>query len=414
MRDPAETTMTGDDPLKRDTTVLLASRAFNHLCGLVSHMIVARTLAIGFIGVYNFSLSVAQSLLVVSAVDANWLLSRQVARHPEQKDLALSRLLAFRGLLAPVFFVAIAIAGYLSPRGVWAVVVAVAAMKWLETLGGTFYAYLFGLRKIVQQAAIASSSQALFLLLLAAAMTSFPDIRSLVGAHAVRAALAAGGCLLVVYGLGRTRPRLAWPRELVRPTLPLAAIGFLGLATRQIDTLVIGWLLSYGDVGRYRLAMTVINAGGIVPSSFGQSAYARLAADQTTSKPLLRRLLLALLLLGGSAAALAYLLAWPICGLLFGPVGAEVAPVLRVAVPLIVIGFVADFLSIAFRALAREKTLLRLRLASFVAALALTCALVPAFGVPGAIWARIGSGALQIALFWRSIATSPEAPAKKG
>ena len=108
-----------------------------------------------------------------------------------------------------------------------------------------------------------------------------------------------------------------------------------------------------------------------------------------------------MIVLGGLVMAITSWFSGPVTKLLYGPLGPEVEPILRLAVGLFPLQFAAVFLALALQAIRRERVVLIIFGLGAAAGLALELVLVPSFGVTGAVAARLIMASAQLAvLLW--------------
>src|SRR5207249_2751000 len=88
----------------------------------------------------------------------------------------------------------------------------------------------------------------------------------------------------------------------------------------------------------------------------------------------------------------------PLARLMYGPAAPAVLPVLRALAPLVPAQFLALFLAAALAALGREKSTLRVLMASVSGGLLADLLLIPTFGARGAAWGLLTGTLIQCVL----------------
>jgi O-antigen/teichoic acid export membrane protein len=102
------------------------------------------------------------------------------------------------------------------------------------------------------------------------------------------------------------------------------------------------------------------------------------------------------------ASLVAWFLADQLAAILYGQIGATVAPIIRALAIVFPLGFMAFFLSLVLQALYEEAHVLRTLFLVTVANLAANWILVPRIGATGAAYAQILSTSLQLVILaWR-------------
>ena len=388
--------------LARDTALLLAAQVYYRAGGFVVLMVLSRTLAGTDLGVYLFALASAEAFVVVASFALDRVLMRRVAVAPECAARAISAVMGFRIAASPVYLASILAVAWFSDWTIWPVMVVVAAITLGECVYLSFSCLFLAVDRVDLSVKIGVTIQTLFLAVVVVAMWQTPSVETFLVVCGVRvvALIGAGAAVssrnVATVGLG-------WDGSLIREAIPFALLAFVMVIQDRADVLVVGWFTDYGEVARYSLALRAVVASLFLPLAVGQVWYPHLArlGPGPDSGRVIRRGVALLLLLG--CAVMVGVGAWlgPVTTLLYGPLGPEVEPVLRLALPLFPLQFAAVFLGLALQAISRERTVLIIFALGAALGLALELVLVPRIGVTGAVAGRLAVAAGQLAvLMW--------------
>jgi O-antigen/teichoic acid export membrane protein len=387
----------GKHDLHRDSLLLMGAQVLYKLSGVVVLLILSRTLSAESIGVFFFAVAFAQAFQVAASFNLNPVMMRRVAATPGDAGRHLGALLGFLAVSGPIYLFLVSGAALLLRAEIWQLVLAVALYKFLESVSAAVTSFFMAMKRATYQVAIGISVQLVFVAIFIGAMLTAPSLHALVATHAVRAALLAGVALLVAH-TRLCKLRLGWDRSLVRQAPAFILLSLMARMEGQLDDIVLGFLTEYETVGHYHLALNVVLAAYFITFAMGQAYYPRLA--ELGPGPESRRVLMSgirqLAALGLIGAGAIYLLAAPLAALLFGPLGDEVAPLLRAAAALLPMGLVSTFIVTSLPALHLERSALLVAAVGTVVALAALVVLIPLFGAHGAVYARLGAAAVQV------------------
>ncbi len=389
----------GQSRLRRAALLLIGAQTFYRLTGLVLLVVLSRFLPANEVGVYFFALSLAESLLLVASLNLEPVLMRRVAAEPEARQRHLGGVLGFRLASGPFYLVIVTIAAAAFAGTIWPVIAFVALFVLLESLYFVFGSLFVALEKVRYNVSIGVPVQALFLAVFLLGMLWSPSLEVVLGANLLRSV-----CLIVAAAIVTHRLvcplRVAWDRSLFREGAPFFLLMLVATLGSRVDTLMLGFLTTYETVGHYNLALRIVVAAQFVPAAVATVLFPRLAAEGLTAANH-RRLWRGGGLLLGAAVLMAGAVnvgAAPLTTVLYGPLAVAVAPILEPLSLLLPLGFLRLFLMSALQALHQERRVLKaLALGSGVGLLA-NAALIPVFGVLGAVYAQLVSAFLQLAI----------------
>ena len=194
--------------------------------------------------------------------------------------------------------------------------------------------------------------------------------------------------------------RFSWDPTLLKEGIPFLFLSSMRLLRQNADSLLIGLLVDYQAVGYYQLAFKLVNAVSFIPAAIGSAFFPQLAADglnQTNRRTLISvaKLLLAL---GLAGTALTLLVINPFTRILYGPLGPQVAPLLRLLALIFPILFLDRFLASTLEALGGEGRVLAATIVALLVSLAANALLILHWGVAGAAWAYLIATASRLAI----------------
>jgi O-antigen/teichoic acid export membrane protein len=395
--------------LTRSTALLLAAQLYYRAGGFVVFMILSRTIAAADLGLYLLALACSEALVVVASLSLDPVLMRRVAVDPSTTAATVSSAIGSRLALAPVYLGAVAAVAWVIDPASLPVMLAVAALTVADSFYLSFSALFVAVDRVGLTVGIGVVVQTAYLVAAAAALWAAPSLSTFLAVCGLRA------LALLVAGPTIARRKVArfsvgWDGSLLREAVPFALLTLAMVAQDRTDVMVLGWLTGYEEVARYGLALRVVVVSMCLPLAASQVMYPSLArpGPGTDRRRTVGRTLAWLVVLGGAIAGVAGGWSRAIAGLLYGPLAATVAPVLRAAAPLIALQFAIIVLTVALQALGRERGVLAIVACAAATGLGLELALVPTMGVFGAVIARLTAAIGQLLVLvwatWRATA----------
>ena len=399
-----------------NTLVPFAANLIGRALAFVPAVVMARTLGPEGTGAYAFVVNLWLYASIVSDFGLGTWLTREVARRPQDAaalvrlSLGLRLVLSALGALALVG-VSGAYAG-LGIGGVDAEVVGTAALLGVGLLPGAASAAgtaLFQAReRFVLPALVQLLSGALTAAVAAAVLLAGHGIVALgcvsLGANLLTATIFAFAARQIAPLSVALRP--AAQRALARETLPLMLNGLLNNVFFRFDIQV---LQSQGSavVGNYANAYKVIDAAGVIPSSFVLALFPQLSRRAAGQGGLLTAYALAAKLLIAAALVLAgglTLLAEPLTKLAWGP---EFVPhsarALQILVWFLPLSFFNGLTQYVLIALGRQASITRAFALAAVFNVGANVLLVPLFGYVAAAAITIATEVVLLIPFLRAL-----------
>ena len=400
-----------------NTLVPFAATLVGRVLALVPAVVMARTLGPEGTGAYAFVVNLWLYASVVSDFGLGTWLTREIARRPEDGPslvrLSLGLRLALSALCATGLVMVTAAYALLGIGGVGTEVVATAALLGLGLLPGAFSAAGTALFSAHERMVFPALVQ-----LVGGAVTAGLASAVLLAGHGIVAlgwvSLAVNCIAAAVFTLAASSRyvplgaviRPAEQSRLARETLPLMLNGLLNNVFFRFDIQV---LQSRGSavVGNYANAYKVIDAAGVIPSSFVLALFPQLSRRASSGAGLLRTYALAARLLIGTAlflAAALTLLAVPLTRLAWGD---EFLPDSAIALQILVWFFPLSF----FNGLTQYVLIALGRQAAITRAFALAAAfnvianllLVPYFSFKAAALITIATEIVLLVPFLRAL-----------
>ncbi|MEN3279599.1 MAG: hypothetical protein V7607_739 [Solirubrobacteraceae bacterium] len=383
----------------RSAVILSVRRGGFLVLSALSAAVLARELGLEGFGRWSAAFAFFQLLVAATDFGFSLVLGRDLSTEPSRRGRLLSAAVRAQSILAlslaVVLLVAAVASGVHSERGQ-----ALAALSPALALSG-----LVGFR------------QAFLVLYRTATLGAIDLATNAVAALAViGVALAGGGVFgvalatslgwsantIAVYVTGR---RLMPPapatrddrRALVRSALPLGAASLLASVYFTIDLVVLGWLVSAHEVGRYAAAVKLLTLLVTVPSLITVAALPGLsarAADRDELSRLAARIWHWLIAAGLPLCVATAIFAGPIVSVAFGPQYASSASVIRVLALAAALALATNVLG----TLLTSQGLARPMLVQNTLALALNVGgnvvLAPRYGVIASAWLTVATEAL--------------------
>ena len=392
-----------DKRLGRDTAAVLTAHAFYKLSGFVLLMVLARRLGAQEIGAFFFAVAFAESFVVLGNFGMNSVMARRVAANPQDAASHFAPLLAFRLASAPVYLAIVVLLATAFTKASLPLIVAAAVTTLFEDFYFSFGALFLALRKALYNVSLGITIHTAYVIAFLSGMWLAPSLAMLLGVTIFRSVLLLlAGTLITRSKLFPLRPK--WDTAVVKSALPFVLIAALHILRDQIGTLVLGTRAGYDDVAHFNLAWRLVASSYFVPTAVCAVFVPLLTAHGLTEHN--RRIMTRAAFGVASAGVIIGLIAWffadLLAALLYGPIGATVAPIMRTLAIVFPLGFMAFFLSLVLQALYEEAHVLRTLFIVTVANLAANWILVPRIGAAGAAYAQILSTSLQLVILaWR-------------
>jgi O-antigen/teichoic acid export membrane protein len=388
-----------DNTLGRDYTIYFGAQSFYRITGIVILMVISRRLTEEEIGIYFFALALSEMFTILASFNLEPVLMRRVAVHPEYAGESLSYILGFRVASSLTYLLCVVIAASLLKSNLIGTIALVASFTLLENLYTVFGSLFLGLRRVLFNVAIGLIVQTFFLIIFLAGMWWAPSLGVLIGANLLRSLALLAAAVILTHR--RICPiTFVWRSEFIREGLPFLLVSLVGVAQGRIDSVLLGFFANYQTVGHYNLALRIIQGVAFVPAVFSQVFYPHLAAGRLNPQNR-RRLSFAVgsLITGGLALMVGVFLTAPILTRwLYGGLSHQVGPLLRPLALLFPLQFLATFLTAVLQALQAEKKAASALGFSAASGLMMNAALIPLFGVQGAIIAKLLATLIQVCI----------------
>ena len=396
--------------IRRDTVAIFAAQTFYRLSGFILLIVLSRQLGATDIGAFFFAVAFAESLIVVSHFGTSAIMARRVASSPGEAAGHFAPLLGFRLLSAPLYLITVVTAATLFTSAPPWLAASTALITLLEDIYFSFGSLFLALRKALYNVTLGISIHSAYIAVFLAGMWVAPSLGMLVGVTMFRAAcLLAAGVWVTRSRLFPIAARLDW--TVVRAGIPFVLIAALHVLRDQIGTLILGTMSTYAAVAHFNLAWRLVASSYFVPTAICAVIVPIITAGGLTdsNRRLIRRAAGGVTGAGLFGAAIAFFLARPLSGIMYGGLGETVAPTLEALAVVFPLGFLALFLALVLQALYEEAHVLRTLFLVTAVNLIANLFLVPRYGAQGAAYAQIASTGLQLAILAFRLRTLHEA-----
>ena len=328
---------------------------------------------------------------------------REIAADPGFLTRAVPTILTFRTLLALGLTLVVSGVAFLLLPFPDRSVLAVQALTLLAVGINPRWVHL-GFHRTTLAAVAATAGQGLMALLIIVLVRGPAEVAVVPGAQVAGDLLAAAILLVALRRLsGPLAIRLDW--SVLRPLLPrswhLVASALLGIVIYSAGLLFLRGFQDRSAAGHYAAAYTLvtffINVGGMYNLSLLPSL-TRLANDRARQHGLYHSALAHVFAAGFPAAIGGAVLAGAIVGLIYGSSYQASALPFALLIWSIPLNLVRDVSLMGLLSQGRERSVFRVTLLSAVLSVALSAALVPAFGLAGAAAATLGAEGVRMFL----------------
>ncbi|MGH9420183.1 MAG: oligosaccharide flippase family protein, partial [Thermoanaerobaculia bacterium] len=345
---------------RRDTVMMLAAQSFYRLSGFVLVMVLARALPPAEIGAFAFAMAFAESFVAIANFGMSAAMSRRVAADNATAAERFAEVLGFRAVSGFVYVAVVTTIAALFTSASWQIVLAATLIAFVEDTYYAFGSLFLALRKTVYNVTVGLIVQTTFITLFLVVMMTRPSLWALIAVNAVRVlSLLSIGTWITQSRLFRLK--LAWNNAAIRIAIPFVGMAVVNALRDQIGSLMLGVLANYDQVAYFNLVMRMSIASLSIPTAICAVLSPLVVAHGLSSENRKRLLKGAALILGaalvGSIAVT--VLSVPLARILYGPLAAQTAPLLRVLAWMFPLSFMALFCSLMLQALYREMHVLR-------------------------------------------------------
>jgi O-antigen/teichoic acid export membrane protein len=426
------TTELGDTPQPSETGVeargvavttaaLLFGRVLTLVAGIVTVGLVSHYLGLVDFGALTTAMAYAALFAVMTDLGLSTVVTREIARDPENEHHVLGTALGI-GLALALVAVALGLAlmtliygGHENTPTRQAIVILLVQVL-VAPFTGVARAFFIARQRgylIAAGDVTLSAGMAVLTGVVAAAHLGFRAVAiAMAGGYVLQAAVM--GAIAVRAG-ARARPARRGSWRLIGLALPLGGTLLLNYLYFRLDVLLLSWMKSDVAVGRYGLAYRVLEGLMVLPTYVMLALFPAIARSENDRPRLAATVGAALAGLEPAALGMAGLMAIfsrEIVVVLGGPKYAAAAPALAILAVALAISYLSGVYGNALMALGRQRTLLWLSFGPLVANLVFNLALIPAFSVNGAAIAVVVSeivGLFVIREYYVRIAGTPAA-----
>jgi stage V sporulation protein B len=358
-------------------------------------VLVGHALGAAALGVFSFGVSVARIFFASADLGVASHLTRIVSRDRAAATRVAPLFFGFRVAMIPLAVVITTVIGVTAGPGAAPVYSLVAIAIGSLTLQQLYEALLLSFQRtrtvailnVVGACCIAGAALVWFVI--GGSLTAFAIAYAVASVAALFAWHYAAGRDLKLSLHWRLAP--AEVRGELRHAWPIGLSNLLGIAALKSPVIVLGLLSTANDVGTFSAVDVFVTASAILQTAVSSATFPQLAAAHRSDHDRFRRwfwssnaLLLvagvivgaALVLFGADIASLAF------PGKDFSKIG-ELMPIIGLSTPALLL---VHHNIVVFAAVDKERANLLLMVGWFVAIIAFQAALVPSYGVVGAVW----------------------------
>jgi O-antigen/teichoic acid export membrane protein len=424
------TTELGDTPQRTDkevearrvavtTATLLIGRVLTLVAGIVTVGLASHYLGLVDFGALTTAMAYAALFAVVTDLGLSTVVTREIAREPQNEHHVLGTALGI-GLALALVAVALGLALmtliYGGPentptrQAIVILLVQVLAAPFTGVARAFFIARQRGYLIAAGDVTL-SAGMAVFTAVVATAHLGFRAVAVAIGGGYVLQAAIMGA--IAVRAGARARPVRRGSWRLIGLALPLGGTLLLNYLYFRLDVLLLSWLKSDVAVGRYGLAYRVLEGLMVLPTYVMLALFPAIARSENDRPRLAVIIGTALAALEPAAlgmAALVAIFSREIVVILGGQKYAAAAPALAILAVALAISYLAGVYGNALMALGRQRRLLWLSLGPLAANLVVNLALIPPLSVNGAAIAVVVSevvGLLVIRGYYVRVAGTP-------
>jgi O-antigen/teichoic acid export membrane protein len=279
--------------IAKNTSYLTLALIIQKIISFFYFILLARFLGLHALGQYYTAISFTTIFAILIDFGFNNVLTREVAKDQNKASSWLQNVIAMKLLMAlGTFALALAIAFFTYDRALFVLIIISACSMVLDSFTATFFSVSRGFHNLKYES-IASVLFQLIVLILGYSALSWGQPLSF-----LLSALVAASVFNFLYSAITVKKRLhlkispRWDKEKVKMLLsiswPFALYNALQKLFTYLDSLILGFISGYGQVGLYQIAFKLIFALQFLPMAFTASLYPAMSAYWHNNREQLR------------------------------------------------------------------------------------------------------------------------------
>lgn len=392
--------------IKKDFLLASSSHFFYKVVGYFILTILTRYLAKNEMGEFFFAASFAGFFAMISELGINSYLTRKIAREPERALDLMSEVLSLRVPLYAVYLLLLNGFAYLVKYDLFPIIFLTSIYIFFDQLYQCIGSLFLALKRVSYNVFAGVSTRILLVGFILIAVATKGNLKSIVICYI----LANFFLVLIAFALMRQKIGKIWlvwnpesAKTILKASLPFFVLGILSLIHFKIDSIMIGFFLTYSEVATYEAGYKLLEASRFIIIPIGMIFYPTFSGmagqkQWREIKRLFKKLLLILGAIGCFVTAVVGLTAGGIIPAVFGPKYDDSILILRIlilSVPFLYTGMVGALVA---KSILLEKKTIKIMMACVIANILLNSLAIPLWGSVGAAWTTLVTQALLA--FW--------------
>lgn len=373
----------------------------------------ARILGASEYGIFSYVLGVSSFFLIFSDIGISSILSREVAKKPQEKEKYFATIFIIKTILLLLTAILLVVVAplFIKIEKAASFMVFVALLTILDGFCGLAFSFFKGKEKM--------ELEAIVLLVMNIAITIFgfvvlyfsPTSLMLLKVYIIGSLI---GFLMTIYFLRKEYFSIMknFSKKLIVPVVkaawPIAIGGLVGAFMTNVDILMMGWWRSAAEIGFYSAAQKIVGMlyiiGGLLVSAVSPALY-RFVYENNSEKirAIMTKIMAIILLIAMPLMVGGIILSKQIIELVFGSDYLNAVPIFIVLISSLLIIYPFSILNNMIFAYNKQSKMVGYSIAATLTNIILNVALIPLYGAIGAAVATVFANFLNVFFMWRFI-----------
>jgi O-antigen/teichoic acid export membrane protein len=269
------------DKTQRDILALFTANIFYKFTGYLVIVILAKSLGKENLGKFFFALSFTGLFIIFSELGINTLLTRALSRDKNNIHVYMSNVLGIRLMLSLLCFVIINFIAFFTKRQLFIIILLASIFILIESIYSSLGALFLAYKKVKYNIVSGVSAKILLIfLLIFLILTQRPTLINILWIHII----SSGFMLFLALGITRnkiTTINLSYDfklyKQIIKSSLPFALLTIMGIIFYRVDSVMLGFMKSYKEVGIYGAGYKLREASYFIPGVAAMILYPHMA-----------------------------------------------------------------------------------------------------------------------------------------
>lgn len=274
---------------QRDILALFTANIFYKFTGYLIVIILAKYLGKENLGKFFFAFSFTGLFIIFSELGINPFLTRLISRDKSTTPLYMSNILGLRIILSLFCFLIAILIAFFIQRSLFIIILLASLFTLTESLYSSLSSLFLAYKKVKYNIMCGIPSKILLIFLVLLIVNLRPNLANIFWAHII----GSGFMLLLAIFITYTqiaRINLSFEpevyKQIIKGSLPFAFLTIIGIIFYRIDSVMLGMMKSYTEVGIYGAGYKLREAILFIPNSIAMILYPQMAELYTRPREL--------------------------------------------------------------------------------------------------------------------------------